>query len=853
MEFKKFFVYPKIPKELEKWVAISNNLWFSWDYRALSLFYKIDANLFRLVKRNPVKFIHFLPKGKLESLTEDRRFLMDLEEVWERFEEYKKRESILKEYLRFSYDDYIAYFCTEFAFHEALPIYAGGLGVLAGDMIIGASDLDLPIVAVGLFYKYGYFKQVIEPSKMQLEEPENIEKFLNLTKEVRDPQGDPFLIEIKILGQPVKVKIWRIEVGKRLCLLLDTDIPENPSEFRDILNYLYAGEPERRIKQEIILGMGGYKALKAVLGREPTIYHLNEGHSAFVILSRFKDLIKEKGLSFEEAKVLIKESTIFTTHTPVISGNEHFDTQLVSKYLASEVEELGIKLEEFLNEGCLPGDKTIFWLPALAIRYTNYINAVSKMHQNTTKKMWHPLFKELLLEEVPIDYVTNGVHWRWLSEPFYDVLEKYLGPYFIYLSSEDSAWDEIFKIPDEEIWEAHRRNKYRLINYIKRFTEERLMKKGFYKAKPELTSKLLKAHHLIISCARRITGYKRNTLILFDEERMIEILKNSAKPVILIFAGKSHPRDLEGKKMIQRILEFREKYDLEDKVLFLENYDIHLARYLIWGSDVWLNTPLKPMEASGTSGMKAGLNGVLHLSVMDGWWIEGFTGENGWAIYPKDGLPPYNYYEANQIYNLLENEIIDLFYERDEEGIPREWVKKMKQTIYNACKYYSINRVLLEYTQKFYKPASENIKFLMENNYENLRKIENERKILLEKWSSINILNVYDNIKEEEVWEGSELEVVVEVDLKGLSPELIEVELVCINEIICIKEAVEEEETITQVEFHPIIFEKYEDNKAIFKTTFPLIGHGLRRFNVRIVPKNRFIRKAYPDLVKWKS
>jgi len=845
MDFKKFFVYPKIPENLQKLFILSNNLWFTWNYDALSLFYKIDAETFRRFKYNAKKFLYNLPKLKLEKLAKDENFLMDLEDIWESFEEYKEYKHPLIESLDITKDDIIAYFSTEFGFHPVLPIYAGGLGILAGDIIIGASDLGLPLIGIGLIYKHGYFLQKIDPiNKTQIEEPDKVDVFLNFLQEVKDEKGNPLIINLEILEVPMKVKVWKLEVGRNVCYFLDTDIPENPLEVKNILRYLYPGEPETRIKQEIILGLGGYYALKA-MGIKPKLYHLNEGHSAFVIFARLKDLIKEEGLTLDEAKLLIKETTIFTTHTPVISGNEHFPYELVKKYLFDLLEDvLDVKeREKLFEEGFIGEDKTIFWLPALAIRNSSYVNAVSRLHQNTTKKMWNPVFKNLIPEEVGIDYVTNGVHWRWLSEPFYTLLKKYLGPHFIYMSPDDMEWEEILKIPDEEIWEAHRKNKYRLIAYLKRILEEEYLKIS-QPGKDKRLFKFPTAHHLIITCARRITGYKRNTLILYDKDKIAEILKNT--DTILLFAGKAHPKDEEGKNMIREILEFREKYELYDKVIFLENYDIHLARYLVWGSDVWLNTPLKPMEASGTSGIKASMNGVLHLSVLDGWWPEGYTGNNGWAIYPKEGLPPYNSFEANQIYNLLENEIIPLFYERDEEGIPRNWVKIMKQAIYTACKNFSITRALFEYTQKFYVPALNNFKALTEDNYAFLHELIKKRNLILEKWNEIKILNVYDNITQKELFEDDKLEITVEVDLAGLPPNLIDVQVVFISEIYCVTAPGVEEEVKRVLKIHSIPFKEFKDNKAIFYSVYPLHGHGLKEYNVRIVG-------FYPDLIKWKN
>jgi starch phosphorylase len=847
MEFKKFFVFPKFPEPIEKLVTISYNLWFTWDFDALNLFYQIDADLFRKVKHNPIKFIHHLSKEKIRELIEDKRFLLQLQDIWERFEEYKsKRHPLITEH-GISKDDTIAYFCMEFAIHEALPIYAGGLGVLAGDILMGASDLDLPIVGVGLLYNKGYFKQVLDASGMQNEEDERLDKFLNIIREVRTEEGLPLIIDLHLHnGWHFKAKVWKVEIGKTVCLLLDTDIMENPPEVRGLLNRLYPAEPETRLKQEILLGMGGYLALKQ-MGFKPKIYHLNEGHSAFVILSRLKDLLAQ-GLTIDEARLLIKETTVFTTHTPVIAGNEHFEVELVKKYLEPEVTSLGLNVEEFIGCGCIFGDTKFFWLPVFAIKHANYVNAVSKLHQRTTKKMWSPLFQDYLLDEVPIDYVTNGVHWRWLSEPIYEVLRDHLGEEFKYLGPDDKDWEEIFNIPDEDLWDAHKKNKQKLVNLLNKILEEEVAKKeplrgGEYSP--------VKRFPMIIGCARRITGYKRNTLILFDKERLLNLLKDPDRPIILAMAGKAHPKDVEGKKMIQEIIQFRDANKLYDRFFFIENYDLHIARYLVWGSDVWLNTPYRPMEASGTSGMKACLNGVLHLSVLDGWWVEGYNGKNGWAIQPKEGLPPYNYYEANQLYSLIEGEIRDLFYHRDEEGLPREWIKRMKYAIYTACKHFSINRVLLEYLQKFYIPSLNNLQVLSKNEFFYLKELAKKARLLKENWAKVNFVRVYDNILSEELFEETTVEFTAEVDLANIPPELITVELVCIRGL--------EEEVSTSLDENrkleftvfPFEFLGMEGSIAKYFLKYFIVGHGLRKIAIRLVPANELIRRSYPELIKW--
>ncbi len=728
-------------------------------------------------------------------------------------------------------DDIIAYFCTEFALHKALPIYSGGLGVLSGDIIMGASDMGLKVLGVGPLYKFGYLKQKINPStRTQIEEHDEVDK--SVLQEVKDGAGKPLIVNLKI-KEPVKIKIWKLEVGRGVCYLLDTDLHvdtdlhENPPHMRDILSNLYPSDPIKRIQQEIILGIGGYYALKS-MGIKPKLFHINEGHSAFLILARLKDLIEEEGLSFDAAKIFIRETTIFTTHTPVPAGNENFPVDLVKEYLGDFFDSK--IMEKLLEEGFKDDDKKIFWLPAFAIRNSSYVNAVSKLHQETTKRMWSSIFKNLHHDEIPITYVTNGVHWRWLSEPFRNLLEKYIGSDFICMSPQDKNWDNIFKIPAREIWEAHIENKHILLSYLKKV----IGVEGKVEKFPDVDD-------IIVTCARRMTGYKRNTLILYDQKRIAKILRK--KNVVLIFSGKAHPRDEEGKKMIRKILEFREHHRLYDRVFFLENYDLQVAEYLLWGSDVWLNNPISPLEASGTSGMKASMNGVLHLSVLDGWWREGYKGDNGWAIFPAKGLPPYNRFEANQIYHILANEIYHLYYERDEDGIPRNWVSRMRSAMYISYKQFSINRVISEYVENLYAPALSSYEFLKKDSFLNLRKLVEEKDYILENWKGIKILNVYDKREDG-------IELTVELELSGLSPQSVEVQVTFIKEIIHNSSRGLEETRESSFKSFELPFKEYRDNKAVFYGFYP--QSSIKHYSIRVVPKNPFIRRAYPDLIIWK-
>jgi starch phosphorylase len=685
MNLKNIFVYPRLPDNLSKLQSLAYNLWCTWNYEAISLFYRIDAPLFRAVNHNPIQFLVNLPGERISQLAEDKGFLFELERVWKQFQQYMQYDGQLKTNaggtLRPS--DVVAYFAMEFGLHECIPIYGGGLGVLSGDFLKASSDLNLPVVGIGLVYKYGYFTQRITMKGEQEEQFIEFDNHLVPMHELRGPEGDKAYIEVPILGQPVKVKLWQIDVGKIPLVLLDTDIEENPPHLRDITHELYVSDRVKRLQQELVLGIGGVRALER-LGITPQVYHINEGHAAFLILARLQRLMRGNGLGFMEAKAIIRASTVFTTHTPVIAGNENFDTAMVKEYIENDVRSLGLPFEDLASEAVLNQDGKTFWLPALAIRFSRHINAVSKMHRDVSRRMWAGLFPNTPQMELPIDYVTNGVHNSWLSEPVVELLNRYVGPDYVRCESRPQRWEKVSAIDDEEVWQAHHRNKQSLITFVRKKLADDLAMRGYIESKILKLTRALNPEYLTIVYARRFARYNRATLNLQDQDRLAKILTHSTKPVQLIFAGKAHPADTLGKSMIKEILDFAKDYQVEDRVVFLENYDINVARHLAWGADVWLNNPVRENEASGTSGMKAGINGVLNLSVLDGWWPEGYNGSNGWAITGAEYDHPFEMQEAaeaEQVYDLIEDEITELYYDRNEAGVPVRWVQRMKDSI----------------------------------------------------------------------------------------------------------------------------------------------------------------------------
>lgn len=847
MIFKSIFVYPRYSENLQHLYDLACNLWSVWDYDAIGLFYRIDTKLFREVNHNPLKFLNSLSRQKLDDLADDRGFLFELERVWEKFQSYIHHTSPLRQECESEHslkpEDVIAYFSMEYGFHESIPIYAGGLGVLSGDYLKGVSDLDLPIIGVGLLYKYGYFTQFIDSRGYQQEIFTPFENHLIPAGELHDPEANCARISVKILDEEVKVKLWEIHVGKARLILLDTDIEENPPHLRNITDELYVTNREKRIQQELVLGIGGLKALE-MLGKKPKIYHFNEGHSAFAIVGRLCDLMRDKKFSLLQAKAIIRASTVFTTHTPVIAGNENFRTDMVRKYLQPKLKEINLTFDDIAKLGFIQGNTDYFWMPAFAMHFSQHINAVSKQHAEVSRHMWSPLFPERPAIEIPIDHVTNGVHVSWVSPPFTDLFNRYLGPEYINCKKDKDIWKNIYNIPDEELWEEHRRNKKDLINYIRRKFTGRSISKGYSQFKKSGTNLSLNTDYLTIVYARRFAAYKRPTLLLRDKERFKKILTNSTKPVQMIFAGKAHPADEQSKEMIREVLDFARQYQLEDRVIFLENYDMNTARHLCWGADIWLNTPCKNMEASGTSGMKAAMNGALHLSNLEGWWKEGYNGENGWVInagefYDRPDLQDMA--DAEQLYDLLEHEISALYYDRNETDIPQAWVKMMKESIFSVCQNFNINRVLYDYLKKYYLPsinASDNIS---QNDYQILKDVAQEEKQVLKYWDNIKITPFSTDIeKKERLTKGDTVNVQCTVQLNQAPPQLFCAELFYMLD------------DNSSFKIIPMSLQKTKENvPASYQCSFEIEGHGLQNINVRIKPANEIVQDLHPELVKW--
>lgn len=844
MAFRNVFVYPRYPDNLERLYRLAYNLWSTWNYEAIRLFYRVDASLFQKVKHNPVKLLMSLPQERIDELSHDDGFLFELNEVWENFQDYMSHSenSEQNKANALTPNDLIAYFSMEFGLHECIPIYGGGLGILAGDFLKAASDMALPIIGVGLIYRFGYFTQRVDLDGLQEELFLEFDNHLIPLHEVRDARGEIAYLDMTLGREPLKVKLWEIQVGRTRLILLDTDIEDNPPDFRDITRELYVADREKRLQQEVVLGIGGVMALER-LDIHPTIYHINEGHSALLAVARLKQLMRDRRLSLPEAKALIRASTVFTTHTPVTAGNESFKMPLVKEYLEPEAEALGLSFEELASYGLFGENEEIFWMPAVAIRFASHVNGVSKLHGEVSRHMWADLFPGWQIREIPIGHVTNGVHRSWLSQPFTELLNRHVGPTYIYCASDRGLSGKVTHIPDEDIWEAHRKNKQNLVTFVRRKLAVDLAAKGFIQRRIENLTRLLNPEYMTVVFARRFARYKRATLVLKDKERLAKILTNSSKPVQLLFAGKAHPADKAGKEMIREVVHFAKDYRLEDRVIFLEDYDVDIARHLAWGADVWLNTPSRPNEASGTSGMKAAMNGVLNLSVLDGWWPEAYDGENGWAItagqyYEQPELKEVA--EANQIYDLLEAVITEMYYDRNEVGIPTQWVEMMRRSIATACSGFNMNRVLADYARQYYIPAKRQLQSLSANDCEMLRKAFQGRDALLNNWDRVVIRDLSTTVdRKDRVCQGEKVEVRCMVDFHGAPPDAFGVELYL------------SQNNVDEFTVIPMTGGEMQGHSRPYTCSFDIVEHGLLSMNVRIRPADPILRDSHPELIKW--
>jgi starch phosphorylase len=700
--------HPPRPTRISRLDELANDLWWSWHAEARMVFRRLDYTLWRATAHNPVRMLAMMPPAQFEAAAANPEFVRLYDQAIDALDAARAAHNTWW-LTRFPQDNghSIAYFSAEFALHQSLPIYAGGLGVLAGDHCKEASDLGVPLIGVGFMYPQGYFHQKISAEGWQEEDYERLSWADAPIEPATTADGRPCVTAVPLGDRSVLVAVRHVRVGRVNLYLLDTDLEENAPWDRELSARLYGGDRETRIQQEIVLGIGGVRALKA-LGSDPAVFHLNEGHAAFVVLQRIRDLI-EDGSTFEQALEEIRATTVFTTHTPVPAGHDAFPFHLVEKHLAGCWGSLGVNHDKFLALGSHDsGAGPQFNMTALAMRSASEINAVSELHGRVTRQMWDALWPGVAESERPIGSITNGVHVpTWIAGELADLLSRHLGTDWLDRHDDPELWNAALAIPDRELWTARQSLKRYLFTFVRERARQRWSEERVGIPRIVGAGTLLDPDALTIGFARRFTAYKRPELVFHDGERLARILNAVGRPVQIVFAGKSHPADEVGKHHLQRVYKRALDPMFGGRVAFVDDYDLHVAHFLVQGCDVWLNTPRKPLEASGTSGMKAALNGVLHLSIGDGWWAEGFNGRNGWVIdgsFAGDDYDAVDAADASALYRLLEEEIVPSFYERDETGVPRRWVATVKESVRSVAPRFCARRMVKEYIERMYAP-----------------------------------------------------------------------------------------------------------------------------------------------------
>lgn len=773
-----YTVVPKLPKNLRGLWELAYNFLFAWNDSITDLFARIDARLWRESEGNPVAFINKLPQETLLDLSNDELFLDRLKETREQFSRYMDSLASAAEFKGRETDQpVVAYFSFEFGISHGMPIYSGGLGILAGDHLKSASDLNVPLVGVGLCYRQGYFRQYLTPDAWQNERyPDYDLEQMPLTL-LLDDSGNPLSFELDYPDQRIRVQVWQAAVGRVKLYLMDTNIPENPQEYREMTTRLYGGDLEMRIRQEILLGIGGTKCL-ALLGLKPTVIHMNEGHSAFAGLERIRVFMAEQGLSFEAASELTASSAVFTTHTPVPAGNDRFPPHLMQKYFEGYAREMGVAFKVFMAYGREDprDDAEHFCMTVLALRLSRFNNGVSHLHGEVSRKMWQRVWPQFPLEDVPIGAVTNGVHHpTWVADEMALLYDRFLGPNWREDPDCERVWKNADVIPDAELWRTHERLRERLVDFVRMRLRAELKARGARSREIEAADDVLDPSALTIGFARRFATYKRANLLLHDKDRLMRLITDQNRPIQFIFAGKAHPHDNEGKKLIQELVQLCRSADCRLRMVFLSDYDMEVASYMVQGCDVWLNTPRVPLEACGTSGMKAVANGALHMSTLDGWWAEAWLPDNslGWSIGQGEYYTDHDhqdFVESQTIYNLLENDVLPAFYDRGHGGLPRSWIRRMKQALLKLGPVFNSHRMVEDYVRQSYQPAYSNYQALARDGFAGARQLAEWRMDIMTNWGGVAIRNVQAR-EAGRIHVGEGIDVSCEINLNGLTAD----------------------------------------------------------------------------------
>ena len=846
--FQTYHVTPTLPGALEPLREMSFNLWWTWEPSARRLFRHLDPELWNRTNHNPVRMLQLSRQLRLEEVSQDKAFLRELKEVHDAFRNYLARKDTYgKTGAGSAIKNPVAYFSAEFGFHESIPNYSGGLGILAGDHCKSASDLDLNFVAIGLLYRHGYFKQQIDKEGVQ--EAVNLnQNFHDLPiREVR--RGDAnLLISVRTLDREVFAKIWQLQVGRVSLYLLDTETPENNAEDRLITAELYGGDLEMRMRQEIMLGIGGVKALSA-LGIEADVFHMNEGHSAFLALERIRLNIVERKLDFYSALQVVAAANVFTTHTPVPAGNDSFPREMMRKYFAQFAKELNIPFDELFSFGQTrvnPSDP--FSMTILALRLSRHANGVSKLHGEVTRSLWKDVWTGVPVHEVPITSITNGVHTKtWMAPEFSALYRKYLRDWEEHLTEPD-FWRGVIDIPDTQLWETHQKLKLRLVEFVRERIRMRRERVGESPEALRSANQILDPEILTIGFARRFATYKRGALLFSNQERLHRLLNDTTRPVQFIFAGKAHPRDEAGKALIQEVYKFSRQAGLENRLVFVEDYDSYIARRLVQGVDLWLNHPLRPLEASGTSGMKLAPNGGLNLSVLDGWWREGYNGNNGWAIGPEieNGTIEFqNEVDAGSLYQLLENQIIPLYYAKPDGKLPLAWLQLMRESIRSVTPIFNTHRMVKEYTERLYIPAAKSHKDFSRDNCAAATHLSQWKSKIRKDWPQVRIQDVQiGNTDRQNIPVGESLQLSTRVHLGAVDPKHVRVEAY----------HGESENGGIKNPAVTILAESSQngDGSYVYQGSVPAAESGAYGFSVRVVPTHPHLMQAHElRLITW--
>ena len=765
-QWKELTVKSKLPKELECLDKLAHNMWWAWNYQARDLWRSLDEDLYEEVEHNPVLLLERLTYERKLEIIADKEIMKQVKDVCKMFDDYM---SVKPDATRPS----VAYFCMEYGINQVLKIYSGGLGMLAGDYLKEASDSNVDLCAIGFLYRFGYFKQSLSMDGQQIAKYE-AQNFNSLPIErVCDAEGQPLVISVPFVNYQVHAYVWKVNVGRIPLYLLDTDNEMNSDFDKPITHNLYGGDWENRLKQEILLGIGGIMTLKR-LGIKKTIYHCNEGHAALCNLQRLCDYVDE-GLTFNQAMELVRASSIYTVHTPVPAGHDYFDESLFGKYMHLYPERLGITWDEFMGMGRQnPEDHNEkFCMSIFACNTCQVVNGVSKLHGTVSKKMFAPIWSGYYPEENHVDYVTNGVHFpTWTATEWRKLYAKYFDKSYMQDQINEKIWQAIYNVPDEEIWSTRLALKKKLVKYIRdKFRETWLKNQGDPSRVVSLLEKI-NPDALIVGFCRRFATYKRAHLLFTDLDRLEKIVNDPKHPVQFIFSGKAHPADGAGQGLIKKIFEISQRPEFLGKIIFLEDYDMQLSRRLVSGVDVWMNTPTRPLEASGTSGEKCEMNGVVNLSVLDGWWLEGYREGAGWALTEKRTYQNQEYQDrldAATIYGLLENEIIPMYYNKNDKGYSEEWIKVIKNSIAKIAPHYTMKRMLDDYYDKFYNKEAARFNELAADSYHKAMNIADWKETVVERWDKINVVSKESSSLNEGAETGSQYELTYVIDEQGLN------------------------------------------------------------------------------------